>query len=312
MQIRRLSFRPQVALAGMAAVLLAVIVLATGAGRALAQGGNVTLSPAQGSQGTEVTASGTGWTPGDTIQAYWNGYNGGYPIGSPVAVNSAGDFTSSFTVPSGTATVSYWVSFYDKNQNYYENASFTVTQSSPPAAPSNLKASPYGPLGFYLTWTGNSANQTGFQVYNGVTTENVTADDYLWTVAQPSTYMCFAVRAYNSSGYSAWAGMWTCDSTPPGGAPAAPANVVATGISPNAIQISFTNQADNETAFIFYNGVTTETYSSYSEPGKGSSFTYDWTGLQPNTWMCFEVAAYNQWGRSAYAPSSWACTWTQN
>jgi len=90
------------------------------------------------------------------------------------------------------------------------------------------------------------------------------------------------------------------------------ANVVATGVSPNAIQISFVNQADNETAFLFYNGVTTETYNSYNEPGQGSSFTYDWTGLQPNTWMCFKVAAYNQWGRSAYVPSTWACAWTQS
>jgi hypothetical protein len=87
---------------------------------------------------------------------------------------------------------------------------------SPPAAPSNVTlTTPYGPLYFYIAWKSNS-NQTGFQVYNGVTIENVnsaTQDYYLWA-AQPNQYMCVAVRAYNSSGYSAWAGVWTCGSTP--------------------------------------------------------------------------------------------------
>jgi Peptidase A4 family len=188
------------------------------------------------------------------------------------------------------------------------------SSSSPPAAPSNVKVAPYGALDFYITWNSNSTNQTGFQVYNGVTTQNVTTAtqyNYLWAVAQPSTYMCFAVRAYNASGYSAWAGMWTCATTPPGGQPAAPTNVVVTGYSTTAIKISFVNQASNETAFLFYNGVTTITYNAYNEPAKGSSFSVLWTGLQPHTWMCFQVASYNQWGRSAYVPSSWACTWTQ-
>jgi hypothetical protein len=314
--MRHLSVRRHLGLAATGAVLLALVVpVATGSSEALAQASSVTISPAQGPPGTEVTATGSGWTPGDTIQARWNTLNGA-TVGS-ATVNNSGGFTLPFAVPSGTAPVPYVVSFLDAHTNSFENANFTVTQSPPPplTAPANVKVVPYGALDFHITWTSNSTSQTGFQVYNGVTTQNVTTatqDDYLWAVSQPGTYMCFAVRAYNSSGYSAWAGMWTCGSTPPSGSPAAPADVVATGVSPNAIQISFVNQADNETAFLFYNGVTTETYNSYNEPGQGSSFTYDWTGLQPNTWMCFEVAAYNQWGRSAYVPSTWACAWTQS
>jgi hypothetical protein len=184
--------------------------------------------------------------------------------------------------------------------------------ASPPAAPSNVKVVPYGALDFYITWKSNSTNQTGFQVYNGVTTRTVSpsAAHYLWAV-QPQTYMCFAVRAFNSSGYSAWAGIWTCATTPRGGQPAAPTNVTATGSSTTTINISFVNHADNETAFLFNNGVTTRTYKSYNEPSQGSTFTYKWTGLQPGTYMCFQVAAYNQWGRSAYVPSTWACASTK-
>jgi len=101
----------------------------------------------------------------------------------------------------------------------------TATQSSAPAAPYNVKVVPYGALDFLITWSDNAISFGGqFQVYNGVTTQTVDTTlpyQYLWA-AQPNQYMCFAVRAYNSSGYSAWAGMWTCATTPPGGQPAVP------------------------------------------------------------------------------------------
>ena len=149
---------------------------------------------------------------------------------------------------------------------------------------------------------------TGFQLYNGVTTHTVGAnqDYYLWA-AQPNQYMCVAVRAYNSSGYSAWAGMWTCVTTPAGGIPAAPTNVAATPYSTSAIEITFVNQANNQTGFYINNGGTTGVVNSPSEPAKGQSVAVLWTGLAPDTYMCFKVAAYNQWGSSAYVPSSWAC-----
>lgn len=314
--MRGLSFRPRFALAAIGALLLALVApAAMGSSRALAQGNSVTISPTQGPPGTTVTATGSSYSPGDEIQAIW-GDTTGPDVGSPVTVNSSGDFTATFAVPSGTTPGSYQVIFWDETEQDFvtANEEFTVTQASPPpaapAAPSGLKVVPYGALDFYITWTSNSTNQSGFQVYNGVTTQNVTNPTQyydLWAVANPSTYDCFAVRAYNSNGYSAWAGVWTCATTPPGGAPAAPTNVVATGYSTSAIEISFVNQANNETAFLFNNGVTTATYNSYSEPGKGSSFAVLWTGLKPGTYMCFMVAAYNQWGRSAYVPSTWAC-----
>jgi hypothetical protein len=194
------------------------------------------------------------------------------------------------------------------------STSFCITPAaaateSPPAAPSNVKVTPDGSLAFYVTWTSNSINQTGFQVYNGITTQTVGANQtsYVWTVSQPGTYSCFAVRAYNSSGYSAWAGMWTCATTSPGGIPAAPTNVVAQPYSTSAIEISFANQANNETGFEIYNGVTTGVVNTPSPPGKGQAVAILWTGLAPGTYMCFKVAAFNQSGTSAYAPSSWTC-----
>lgn len=72
-----------------------------------------------------------------------------------------------------------------------------------------MNVGPYGALDFYIARPSNSTSQTGFQVYNGVTAQNVTTAtqcNYLWAVTRPNTYMCFVVRAYNASGYSAWVG----------------------------------------------------------------------------------------------------------
>jgi hypothetical protein len=310
-KMRRSPSRWRLGLVAASALLLAVVVpAAAGTSTALAQDSGVTLSPVQGPAGTQVTATGTGWTPGDTIEATWNGVYGN-ELGT-VVVQPGGTFELTFTVPSDTAPVAYSVAFWDEDQQYFESATFDVT----PSAPADVSVVPYGALHFYVTWTNTYPDASYFQVYNGVTSQYVSSDavqdGYLWTVSQPGTYMCFAVRAIDDFA-SPWAGMWTCASTPGGGQPAAPTNVVATGISSNTIQLSFVNQAANETAFLFYNGVTTQsdTYS-YDVPGKGSTSYYDWTGLQPDTYMCFKVAAYNEWGSSEYVPSTWACTSTKS
>jgi CHAP domain-containing protein len=315
--MKRLSRPWRVGFSVLGAVLLALLMpLATSSGVALAQASSsVDLSPAQGPPGILVTATGSGWAAGDSIQAIWGSDTGPY-VGSTATVNSNGGFTLTFAVPSGTAAGSYQVFFYDETERYFEvaNENFVVTQSSgsAPAAPSNLKVTPDGPLDFYITWTSNSTNQTGFQIYNGGTAESVGANQtsYVWAVSSPSTYMCFAVRAYNSSGSSSWAGVWTCATTPAGGIPAAPTNVVATPYSSSAIEITLVNQANNETGFYIYNGVTTETLNAPNMPAKGQGIAILWTGLAPNTYMCIKVAAYNQWGSSAYVPSSWTCATT--
>lgn len=319
-EMRRPYSRWRAGLAAIGTSLLALgVPIATGSSPALAQGSSIAISPTQGPTGAQVTATGSGWTAGDHIQAIWDGGNGPN-VGNPVVVGGGGGFTLTFTVPSNaTPGNSYQVAFEDTDQRYFEVASQTFTVTTPssglPPAPYNVKVVPYGPLDFLVTWSDNATTLgQPFQVYNGVTTQTVTNTppyQYVWHVSQPNTYMCFAVRAYNSSGYSAWGGMWTCTTTPAGGAPTAPTNVTAAGISTTAIKISFVNQADNETAFLFYNGVSTRVYNSYVEPAKGSTFAVTWTGLQPHTWMCFKVAAYNQWGTSAYIPSTWACAWTQ-
>ena len=83
--------------------------------------------------------------------------------------------------------------------------------SSPPTAPSNLKATAAGSPQINLNWTDNSSNETGFTIERSVDNMNfVTAAvaapnaiDYVDNSLSPSTHYYYRVRATNSAGNSA-------------------------------------------------------------------------------------------------------------
>lgn len=60
--------------------------------------------------------------------------------------------------------------------------------------PTGVAATALSSTSVQVAWADNSTNETGFEVYNGVS--------YTWTGIAPGTYMCFAVHAYNGDGNS--------------------------------------------------------------------------------------------------------------
>jgi hypothetical protein len=84
-----------------------------------------------------------------------------------------------------------------------------------------LTVTPVNPNNIKLHWQDNSNNETGFEVNNGVVSKRVGANTatYTWGGLAPGTYMCFRVRAYNSTGASAWdpnvSPWYLCTTTPP-------------------------------------------------------------------------------------------------
>jgi hypothetical protein len=121
-------------------------------------------------------------------------------------VASDGTFSAPFTVPASSAG-SHTVYFTDLTSRYFLPAPFDVTQGqAPPAAPTNLAATPAGTSGIRLTWRDNSSNESGFEISNGVSSKTLGANStsYTWGGLAPGTYMCFRIRAYNSAGNSSW------------------------------------------------------------------------------------------------------------
>src|SRR4051794_30827328 len=82
----------------------------------------------------------------------------------------------------------------------------------------------------------------------------------------------------------------------------APSAVQASPVSSTTIRVSWTDNTSGLSGFDIYNGVTTRSAAA-------GSTSFDWTGLTPGTYMCFEVRAWLNMVPSDWAPSgSWACT----
>lgn len=107
----------------------------------------VSLSPAQGPPNTSVTATGTGFEAGETVQVVFNGT----AVGS-ATVGTNGGFSATFTVPN-LAAGQYTVTATGQTSRGSATATFTINGS---AASLSLSAS-QGPPG-----TGVTASGTGF------------------------------------------------------------------------------------------------------------------------------------------------------
>ena len=86
---------------------------------------SVSLSPNQGSAGTKVTATGSDWSAGHSINVTWEGQSGNL---AQTKVDGNGKFTVSFTVPSTATQGKHTIYFVDGTGNlgYFITATFTV------------------------------------------------------------------------------------------------------------------------------------------------------------------------------------------
>jgi hypothetical protein len=103
---------------------------------------------------------------------------------------------------------------------------------------------------------------------------------------------------------------------------AAPTNVRAVPGNPaHSIDISFTDNSDNESGFEIWNGndpsvgdPAASLQGASPSPGTGSTVTRNWWMPQANSWMCVRVRAYNDdnpRSYSAWAPANgWACSYS--
>lgn len=136
---------------------------------------------------------------------------------SPIDVGSLTEFT--LTGLSIGETYYLAVTIYDTlgRESWYSNAvSVTPPPPSPPAAPTNLQATPIDYSSIQLDWNDNSNDESGFIIYDGVEYIFLATNtiSYTYTGLQPNLYKCYIISAYNDYGYSGWSD-WACATTPP-------------------------------------------------------------------------------------------------
>ncbi|MBN1516453.1 fibronectin type III domain-containing protein [Candidatus Sumerlaeota bacterium] len=126
----------------------------------------------------------------------------------------------------------------------------------PPAAPADLSATATSQTLIQLTWTDNADDESGFELersLNGVdswtliTSPTANVEAYDDAPLSPATTYHYRVRAVNAGCASAWSNIAAAATLP--NPPAAPTELTAIASSQTRIELTWTDNADNETTY---------------------------------------------------------------
>ncbi|MEM1042188.1 MAG: T9SS type A sorting domain-containing protein [Bacteroidota bacterium] len=192
-----------------------------------------------------------------------------------------------------------------------------VLDLAPPAAPTGLGATAVSPTAIDIAWTDNAGDESAYEVERGasaggpfalVSTEAADVTAYGDTGLSAETEYCYRVRATNASGASAYSNV-ACATTPAEATPpVAPTGLGATAVSPTAIDLAWTDNASDESAYEVERGASVGGPFLLLSTEAADATTYGDTGLSPETESCYRVRATNPAGASAY--SNVACATT--
>lgn len=180
-----------------------------------------------------------------------------------------------------------------------------------PSAPSGLSLTVYSDTQIGLTWTVNSDNEYRFRIYrkqgSGGAYEEVghagnDETSYIDYSLEPETRYYYKITAYNAyaeSGYSNEVSGTTLGDT---AAPYAPSGLAVTILASDSVELSWTDNSDNENGFIIESKKSIESDDAWSElattaPNTTSKKIYN---LAVSTLYDFRVAAFNNAGQSAW------------
>ena len=237
---------------------------------------------------------------------------------TPVGVtNSATTFAD--TGLSGSTVYYYRVRAFNKKKysTYSNNADVKTkpkTDTTPPSVPGGFNAMAVSSNRVNVSWNASSdtggSGMGGYFIYtNGVEFATTTATSYACTNLTASTQYCFTVAAYDNADNISAPSSLSCVTTLTS-IPAAPSGLLATATSDTQINLSWTDNSNNELGFRI------ETAPAASGPWTEigtvgvNATTFSQMGLNPSGSYYFRVRAYNNLGNSAYSGVVTATTLT--
>ena len=194
-------------------------------------------------------------------------------------------------------------------------ATFTAEVLDPPTA---LDATATLGLIVTLTWTPTiDARATGYRVLRGtsnggpytqIATTGPTDSNYTdLTVTNGTTYF-YVVTASNAAGESGSSNQATATPTAPLTIPAAPTNLVATVVSRTQINLTWTDNAANESGYLIERSTNGSTFTQLIPTAPAGATTFASTGLSANKKYYYRVRATNAAGQSVYSNTASAKT----
>lgn len=234
----------------------------------------------------EYSTDGTNWTTAGTV-------------GANVTV---------FTVTGLSPSTAYTFRVRAYNASGDSAASNTATATTAPAAPGGLASNELGGGQVQLTWTDNSADETGFRIEHSADGVTFTTIDTAGTnqtsytvsgLAAGSTHF-FRVIAVGANGESDPASLTVTLR------PSAPASLTATAAGSGAIDLVWSD-VSGETAYLIERSTDGTTWTTIDTVA-ANVLTYSSTGLQPATAYHYRVIAHNAGGDSEPSPVATATT----
>ncbi|MCI0338111.1 MAG: S8 family serine peptidase [Acidobacteria bacterium] len=196
----------------------------------------------------------------------------------------------------------------------YSNTATATTQAAGqlPSAPSTLSATAASSSQINLGWTDNSNNEDGFRIErcqgSGCTNfaeiaqvgANVTS--YQNTGLAAGTTYSYRVRAFNGGGNSGYSNTATATTQAAGQLPAAPSNLSATAVSNSQVNLSWTDNSNNESGFKIERcqGLNCTNFAEIGQVGANVT-SFSNTGLSRIGFYSYRVRAFNSAGNSGYS-----------
>ena len=205
------------------------------------------------------------------------------------------------------------------NEIFFSQLTYAPPGVTPPSAPTGLAVAVAGTSQLNLSWTDNSNDETNFRIerapgqgaaFAEIDTTAANATSYQDMSLSANTEYCYRVRASNGNGNSAYTAQVcaTTDAAGGGTAPAAPSGLTTTASSDMGIDLSWTDNSNDETNFRVERATGQGGTFSEIATTAANVTTYDSRGLAASTEYCYRVRASNANGNSAYTSMSCATT----
>ena len=179
------------------------------------------------------------------------------------------------------------------------------TLPNPPAAPGSLTVTAVSISQINLTWTDNSANESGFRIerkigatgtYAVIAATNANVISYLDGGLSTASPYFYRVRAFNAGGNSNYSNEVKAVTLPRG-----PGGLTAATVSNTKLRLAWTDSSDNETGFKIERKIAGGLYAEIATTAANVKIYTDSLGLSANTTYFYRVRAVNTGGFSNYS-----------
>lgn len=195
---------------------------------------------------------------------------------------------------------------------YGFNSSIEKSVTTPPCgtkpnAPSDLILISLSPTQVKVTFIDNSDNEDGFKVerkelggaYSEIKTLTTNTTEFIDNV-NPNTTYYYRVRAFNTYGYSPYSNEANITTPPIGTKPNAPSDLIGSAITCNEINLSWSDNSNNEDGFKIERKEEGETYTLIKILSSNTT-SYNDTSVSGNKKYYYRVYAFNSFGASDFS-----------